>query len=81
MNIHECICIIWYESYHHATVSEHTEAETKWPQLCRRYSKCIFLNGNVLIMIRISLKFVAKGLINNVLAFVQRMALRRQANI
>ena len=32
-------------------------------------------------MFKISLKFVAKGLINNVLAFVQIMALRRQANI
>ena len=28
--------------------------------------KCIFVNGNVGILIRISLKFVPKGLINNI---------------
>ena len=39
--------------------------------------KCIFLNENVWISIKISLKFVPKGLINNVPALVQIMAWRR----
>ena len=33
--------------------------------------KCIFLNGNVWIPIKMSLKFVPKGPINNILALVQ----------
>ena len=36
--------------------------------------KCIFLNENVLISIKISLKFVPKGPINNIPALVQIMA-------
>ena len=39
--------------------------------------KCIFLNENVLISIKISLKFVPKGQINNILALVWIMAWRR----
>ena len=39
--------------------------------------KCIFLNENVTISIKISLKFVAKGPINNIPALVQIMAWRR----
>ena len=39
--------------------------------------KCIFLNGNVWISIKISLKFVCKGPINNIPASVQIMAWRR----
>ena len=39
--------------------------------------KCIFLNGNLLILIKISLKFVPKGPINNIPAMVQIMAWRR----
>ena len=38
--------------------------------------KCIFLNGNVWILVRISLKFVSKGPINNIPALVQIMAWR-----
>ena len=37
-------------------------------------SKCIFLNENVWISIKISLKFVPKGPINNIPALVQIMA-------
>ena len=36
--------------------------------------KCIFLNGNVWILIKISLKFVPKGPINNIPTLVQIMA-------
>ena len=39
--------------------------------------KCIFLNENVLISIKISLKFVSKVPINNIPALVQIMAWRR----
>ena len=39
--------------------------------------KCIFLNENVWIVIKISLKFVPKGPINNIPALVQIMAWRR----
>ena len=39
--------------------------------------KCIFLNKNVWISINISLKFVPKGLINNIPSLVQIMAWRR----
>ena len=39
--------------------------------------KCIFVNENVLISIRISLKFVPKGPNNNIPALVQIMAWRR----
>ena len=39
--------------------------------------KCIFINENVRISINISLKFVPKGLINNIPALVQIMAWRR----
>ena len=39
--------------------------------------KCIFLNENVLISIKISLKFVPTGQINNIPALVWIMAWRR----
>ena len=39
--------------------------------------KCIFLNENVWISIKISLKFVPNDPINNIPSFVQIMALRR----
>ena len=39
--------------------------------------KCIFLNENVWIPIKISMKFVPKGPINNIPALVQIMAWRR----
>ena len=43
-------------------------------------SKWIFLNENVWILIKISLKFVSKGLINNIPALVQIMAWCRPGN-
>ena len=42
--------------------------------------KCIFLNENVSIAIKISLKFVPKGPINNIPALVQIMAWRRPSH-
>ena len=50
-------------------------------QHCRNFAddifKGIFLNENVWILIKISLKFVPKGPINNIPALVQMMAWRR----
>ena len=42
--------------------------------------KCIFLNENVWILIKISLKFVPYGPINNIPSLVQIMAWRRQGD-
>ena len=39
--------------------------------------KCIFLNANVWISVKISLKFVLRGQINNIPALVQMIAWRR----
>ena len=41
--------------------------------------KCILLNGNIWMSIKFSFKFVPKGLIDNVAALFQIMALRRPA--
>ena len=42
--------------------------------------KCIFLNENIRISIKISLKFVHKGPINNNPALAQTIAWRRRGN-
>ena len=42
--------------------------------------KCILLNENVKILIKISLKFVSKGSVNNIPALVQIMAWWRQGD-
>ena len=42
------------------------------------FFKCIFLNQNLWISIKISLKFVPRGSINNIPATVQMMACRRR---
>ena len=56
---------------------KHIEAETKWTPFADDIFKCIFLNDNVWFPIKISLKFVPKGRINNSPALVQIMAWRR----
>ena len=59
----------------------HIEAETKWPPFFADDTfKRIFLNENVSISIKISLKFVPKGPINNIPALVQIMAWRRSGD-
>ena len=55
----------------------HIETESKWPPFSDDIFKCNFLNENVLISNEISLKFVPKGRINNILALIQIMAWRR----
>ena len=53
------------------------EAETKLPPSPDYIFKCIFLNENISILIKISLKFAPEGRINNIPALVQIMAWRR----
>ena len=48
-----------------------------WRHFADNIFKCIFLNENVWIPTKISLKFVPKGPINNIPALVQIMAWRR----
>ena len=63
--------ITWYQLY------QHIEAE----KTCRHFAddilKCIFVNENVWILFRISLKFVPKIRIYNIPALDQIMAWRR----
>ena len=54
-------------------------------QNCRHFAddifKCIFLNENVWISLKISLKFVPKGRINNIPVLAQIMAWRRPSEL
>ena len=76
-------CRICYKSLPEPVISynyncyKHIEAETKWPPFSRRHFEMHFLNEIELISIKISLKFVPKGPINNIPALVQIMAWRR----
>ena len=56
---------------------KHIEAETNGCHFADDIFKCIFLNENFWIPIKMSLKFVPTGLINNITALVQIMAWRR----
>ena len=60
-----------------ALLLKHIEAETNGRHFADDIFKCIFLNENVWIPIKLSLKFVPKGPINNIPAMVQIMAWRR----
>ena len=48
-----------------------------WRHFANDIFKCIFLNESVWIPIKISLKFIPRGPINNIQALVQMMAWRR----
>ena len=65
------VCIIWPRWVN--TLSPRRNRRHFADDIC----KCIFLNENVLISNKISLKLVPKGPINNILALVQIMAWRR----
>ena len=59
----------------------HVGAKTKWPPMSRQcFQMYQILNENVWILIKISLKFVPKGSINNNPALVQIMACRRSGD-
>ena len=55
----------------------HIEAETKWPPFSDDILKWIFFNENVWVLIKISLKFVPRGPINNIPALAEIKAWRR----
>ena len=65
-----CTCLPWKYTFlrlgYCKFVSYHIEAETNGRHFPDDIFKCIFLNENVLISIKISLKFVPKGQINNI---------------
>ena len=50
------------------------------PHFVDNIFKCIFLNENIWILIKISLKFVPKGPVNNILSLFQIMACRQPGN-
>ena len=72
---------------HHLCIAQIWVARLQWVNILKmrqngcHYTdnsfKCIFLNENVCISIKISLKLVPKGPINNITALVQIMASRR----
>ena len=59
---------------HASEVVKHIEVKTNGHHFPDNIFKCIALNENVLIFIKISLKFVLEGPINNMPALVQRIA-------
>ena len=60
---------------------QHIEAETKRQPFSRRHFHMDLFNENVWrVSIKISLKFVPRGLINNTLALVQIMAVHRSGD-
>ena len=71
------IAAIWYSSLRYLLCLWHSEAATKWPPFLDDIFKHIFLNGNVYISIKILLRFVPKGPINNIIALVRITAWRR----
>ena len=81
---HRCFLLhkLWYGHYSHQSLSIGKHVDSLRPRQNRRHFaddvfKCNFLNENVWIPIKISLKFVPKGPINNMPALVQIMAWRR----
>ena len=56
---------------------KHTEARQDGRHFADDIFKCIFLNENIWITIKISLKFVPKGPINNIPTLVQIMSWRQ----
>ena len=65
------------KSNRHGASRQHTKPRQNGRHFPHDTFKSIFLNENVRISIKISLKFVPKGLINNIPALVQIMAWRR----
>ena len=74
----------WWKAYHmsHCGMKFIFQFNTLRPRQNGRHFaedifKCIYLNENAWIMIKISMKFVPKGPINNIPVLVQIMAWRR----
>ena len=76
------ICISNLGNWHQAIIWTNAVLLTHWGRHNGRHFpddifKCIFLNENVWILLKISLKFVPKVRITDILALVQIMAWRR----
>ena len=70
--------MLWYDSPHTAYCNVNTlRPRQNGHHFADDIFKCVLLNENVWITIKNSLKFVPKGLINNIPALVQIMAWRR----
>ena len=73
-----CLIVTWvkrmFSMAHNLRQSWSTKVLTHWGRFPDDIFKCIYLNGNIRISIKISLKFVPKGLINNIPALVLIMA-------
>ena len=63
----------WVIAYAMPQMSQEELTHWGWDKMVTIF-KCIFLNENVSIVIKISLKFIPKGPINNIPALVQTMA-------
>ena len=70
----KCHMIQWLFEQVCDSNSKHIVAETKWLPFPDDIFKCLFLNENIWISIKISLNFVPNGPINNISASVQIMA-------
>ena len=82
LQFHTMFCLWWRGMPHPYAPSGDRAINTLRPRQNGRHFpddifKCIFFNENVWIAIKISLKFVPKGPINNIPALVQIMAWRR----
>ena len=92
----ECVSMSWNHHGVVISVLYNSDETTRWVMYIRIVDtlrpkqngrhfaddifKCFFLNENVSIPIKISLRFVPKGPINNIPAMIQIMAWRRQGD-
>ena len=67
---------ILYGNKSHQNQSQHTEAGKNCGQFPDDIFKCILLNENIYIFVKILLKFAPKGTVNNIPALVQIMGWR-----
>ena len=72
--------LLWSKSLTHIWVINTLRPRRNEQHFADDVFKCIFFNENVWISIKISLKFVPKGPINNIPALVQIMAWRRSGD-
>ena len=68
---------IGVQAYYHISCLHTLRPRQKGRHFANDTLRYIFLNENVIILVKISLKFVPKGSINNIPALVQIMAWRR----
>ena len=76
MHFGEIKCMYWRSKCY-----QHIESETKWTPFSRRHFQMDFLEWKCMNFIKISLKFVPMGQINNIPALVHTMAWRHPGNM